>query len=437
MQYKAKKILLSFIVLSAVTAVLLVTVFRDAEAVDGANASPSQAASPCNSAVTPFCDAVVPAPENWSGHRFKLSQAYPVTVPKDVQPWKAFDPTSQHDQYIRAVLGYFFEGNIHSDDEASFDPALNSVRGWYGAPWQDFGVNGREPIHGLTRERSSRPYELDSHQAQLWTNYAVGFYNAPGGVTIGRVWADHGKPNPALSAMPEGTIAAKLLFTTASVEEVPYLQGAPTWNAFVYSNVHDDKPKMTSPRAVIWVRLLQIDVAVKDSRVAGKTGWVFGTFVYGGGPDGKKGSGWSNVSPVGLMWGNDPDYSGSGSLMETWVNSDVHMQHLGYQGRLDGPVDNPASSCLSCHSTSESPEGTMFPNSGTDPTRWFRNLPSGTAFDSGRQSLDYSLQLSVGLSNFKLAQNIAHASSPRQLRELIERVNRMGQRPPRDGGPSQ
>ena len=31
---------------------------------------------------------------------------------------------------------------------------------------------------------------------------------------------------------------------------------------------------------------------------------------------------------------------------------------------------------------------------------WFRNIKSGTPFDAGRQSTDYSLQLSVGIANF-------------------------------------
>ena len=33
--------------------------------------------------------------------------------------------------------------------------------------------------------------------------------------------------------------------------------------------------------------------------------------------------------------------------------------------------------------------------------RWFRNLRVGEPFDAGSQSLDFSLQLSVGLQNFK------------------------------------
>ncbi len=50
--------------------------------------------------------------------------------------------------------------------------------------------------------------------------------------------------------------------------------------------------------------VLQIDVAVKDSRASGTTGWVFGTFNYNSAASGARP--WDKMVPVGLMWGNDP-----------------------------------------------------------------------------------------------------------------------------------
>jgi len=393
----------------------------------------AQAVAPCDTATTPFCNSTVPLPATWPGRRFTLAQNYPATSPTDATPWTAFDPVSQPQQYVEAVLAYFYEGNIRPDMEASFDPALNTVRGWYNAPWQDMGTNGREPAHGLTRERTSQPRELAPTQTQFWNNYAIGFYNAPGATAIGKMWADHGKPDPTkASNMPEGTVAAKLLFTTADDTEVRYLKGAPSWNAYVYKDVHNRFPKPTDARDKVAVRLLQIDIAVKDKRAP--LGWVFGTFVYGGGPGGKPGSGWSNVAPVGLMWGNDPTYSGTGPLKESWINPAVSMPHLGYQGRLNGPVDNKISSCLSCHSTAESPEGQMTPPDTVDPAPWFRNIPSGTAFDAGRVPFDYSLQLSVGLGFFRNAQDIKNTRDPAKRRLLMKRIEALDERPPRDGG---
>jgi hypothetical protein len=387
----------------------------------------------CNTASTPFCDALMKPPAGWNGPVFKLSQDYPANPGNEPQPWKQFKPDSQPEQFLAAVLNYFFEGNIRPNVEASFDTALNTVRKWYHTPWQDFGANGREFIHGLTRERSSRARELHSNQSQLWTNYAVGFYNAPGAFAIGRVWANHDAPNPSLSNMPEGTVAAKLLFTTAPVNEVPYLQGAPEWTGYIYTDVHNDRPEVTSPRSLLKLRLLQIDLAVKDSRVASTTGWVFGTYVYGGGIDGPSGQGWQNVRPVGLMWGNDPNYSSTWTLTETRINPAVRLPHHGYQGRLNGPVDNPISSCLSCHATAQKPPGVMIPPAGTNPARWFQNYKSGQPFDAGGISTDYSLQLSVGIANFEASKALRLAPSPTAARQFRERLNRYSV-PPRDGG---
>lgn len=332
-------------------------------------------------------------------HQFKLSACYPVIAPPDRRPWLAFDPRTEPQKYMRAVLDYFYEGNVRANVEDSFDPERNPVRGWYNAPWLDYTTNGREGTHGLTRERSSCPGEIDPEQNQVWVNYAVGYYNAPGGVTIGRVWAGQGRPHPDLASMPEGTVAAKLLFTTASEFQAPFLAGAPTWNAYVYDDMNDDGffAKPGSKRHVHPVRLLQVDFAVRDSRVDATTGWVFGTFVYGGGAGSGPStrSGWTNVEPVGLMWGN------ANLLDQQWINPNLRT-HLGWYGRLNGPIDNPRSSCLSCHATAETPDlDPLVPVPGRDPEYWFRNVPAGTPFRPGVQSLDYSLQFAVGVHNFR------------------------------------
>ena len=62
------------------------------------------------------------------------------------------------------------------------------------------------------------------------------------------------------------------------------------------------------------------------------------------------------------------------------------------------------------------------------------NIKSGVPFDAGRQSLDYSLQLTVGLANFHHAQALVNAPSP-QAREILKRQLLQQQvHPPRDGG---
>jgi hypothetical protein len=111
------------------------------------------------------------------------------------------------------------------------------------------------------------------------------------------------------------------------------------------------------------------------------------------------------------------------------------MPHVGYQGRLNGPIDNPVSSCLSCHSTAEVPAGTMVPPSGANPAPWFRNIKSGTPFDAGRQSTDYSLQLAVGIANFTANHGASSAmATPEQRLKQLRSIEAFDELPPRAGG---
>ncbi len=390
----------------------------------------------CDTPTTPFCNSSVPFPSGWTGRRFVLAQDYPQGGAPDTMPWLTIDPFKNPGGYTNSVVQYFFEGNVRASVADSFDPRLNTVRGWYNAPWQNVGPNGREPIHGLTRERASMPGELGPNQKQVWNNYAIGFYNPAGGAMIGNVWRDHGKPDPSKSITAEGTVAAKLLFTTASDAEVPWLKGSPGWDAYIFADLHNPGSyDPNAPRKVTKVRLLQLDIAVKDKR--SPVGWFFGTFVYGGGPTGRSGQGWSNIAPVGLMWGNDPGYSGRGPLRETWINPAVKMPHLGYQGRLNGPVDNPKSSCLSCHMTAESPASlddliaNLLPPKGANPARWFQNIPSGKPFTPGKQSNDYSMNMAFGFAGFAAANAVKAAATPALRLRAQQNLHRAAAKPSR------
>ena len=147
--------------------------------------------------------------------------------------------------------------------------------------------------------------------------------------------------------------------------------------------------------------------------------------------------------PVGLMWGNDPDYQANipqpdtdnkfppnppstqtpinAALKQTVINPDANElppTHLGWDGRLNGPVDNPRSSCMSCHMTASfenEPLSPLFispdkwPPSGTAEwdtwwMQWFQNVgwQNGELekFLDAEYSLDFSLQLSAALQNF-------------------------------------
>lgn len=355
-------------------------------------------------------------PADWTQETFKLSQAYPTRPPLPTSlPWESIDFRTEPEKYLWAILRYSYEGNI----EVNFEVEKNTKRGWFHAPWLHLGANGREFVRGLTRERSSRPFELASTQSQQYRNYAVGFYDARGGYTIGRVWQQPTTPDPTLASFPEGTTTFKLLFTTAPESAIPFLAGSPEWIA--------DIDRASSAQQVLEskVRLLQIDVAVKDKRSL-KGGWVFGTFHYDSSISDD--NPWLRLRPLSLMWGDDPthtssDYAEGKRPTESWVNALSPIvayrtnppvgvtppNTMGWAGRANGPVDNPVSSCISCHGTAQIPATSpMIPPAGTmdaDKLRWFRNMKEGDAFDVGSVSLDFSLQLGVGIQNLQEYQN--------------------------------
>ncbi len=366
-------------------------------------------------------------PSDYKGRVFSLSQNYPqsLIVEKEL-PWKKYGFKTQPEKYLKAVLGYCFAGNIETD----WDVEKNSVRRWYGTPWMHTGPSGREFIRGMTSERTSRKGELSYKQSDEFQNWAVSFYNAPGGYTIGQVWKDPNKPDPTKALFPEGTVAVKLLFTQATGKQVPYLEGSPEWTANIYDlgNQPPPSPPKDLPRKPQTLRLVQIDVAVRDKDANKTTGWVFGTFTYDKDAPGQ--TAWDRIVPIGLMYGNDPTLTRQkiqiGKLLKESVicKSFKPPQHLGYAGRLNGPVDNPNSSCLSCHSTAQFP---IDLNADILPPHvlatengdkivdydskiwmdWYRNVKAGTPFNKGisylcqdTKSLDYSLQLSVGILRF-------------------------------------
>jgi len=196
---------------------------------------------------------------------------------------------------------------------------------------------------------------------------------------------------------------------------VPYLKNGFQWDGNIDPlSVKCNSADPVGVRTPATLTLLQIDIAVRDMRLDATTGWVFGTFVYNGDATGT--APWERMIPVGVQWGNDPtltptEYAKGTRVVETWVNPKLTIpQHLGWLSRLNGPVDNPLSSCLSCHTTAQDPVASTMtpPNGSTDAERmrWFRNVKAAEAFDSGKAtSVDYSLQLAFGILNQHTATN--------------------------------
>jgi hypothetical protein len=371
----------------------------------------------------PFPDfGHLPPRKDYPKELFRLRQDYPVVKPDSDKLPKfltiPFNENSATEQnwlkYLLAVRDYCFEGNI----EADWVVQKNNRRDWYHAPWQHWGRDGREGISGLTREATAQPGQLGPLQTTRFQTYAIGYFNEFGGYTVGRVWKDRFRPDLTKASFLPGTVIFKLLFTQATVEQVPYLNPPIEWTAYAEISPADRQRKVQR------LRLLQMDIAVRDEQARGLNGvgWVFGTYCYNGALGEK--NPYKNLQPVGLQWGDDPTVRDdkvnpeptrtayNEKLKETIINRspDLPPQHLGWNGRLNGPADYYASSCMSCHSTAQYPvqaaanpeflKSRKIKRGDDEWMRWFRNLECGKSFSEFAHTTDFSLQLAYGIRNF-------------------------------------
>lgn len=386
---------------------------------EGVSAAPVTQPAPPPASRAPFPDfGFMQSASTYKGPVFRLSQNYPASPPPAGAMPAFFKLDFQQDwkNYMLAVRRYCLEGNA----EADWRVENNKVRRWYHVPWQHHGPNGREGVHGLTKEAPVQPQQLAVTQTYRGgQTYAVGIFNEFGGYTIGQVWADHQDPDPGRTTAPggflEGTVICKALFVDVPVDQVPSLVNPLQWQAYITDVFASQNRSMRT------VSLIQMDMAVKDRRAP--SGWVFGTFQYNGAINAA--SRWENLVPLGIMWGNDPGITDDAytnpvaketrinpNLKETIINPDpkeLPPTHLGWNGRLNGPVDNPRSSCMSCHMTAEVPQLSAIapsflpkppPPGSPEWMRWFANGKCGEPFDKDAKSADFSLQLSIGIANF-------------------------------------
>ena len=382
-----------------------------------------------------FADFIVPKatlPNGYDGPWFQpsLLEQASTGVPSGSRPWRQFDPRDSDDErlaYALALRNYAFAGAIPraltpnlSADSNYLDPDGGSVTAaqrnqkWYPAPRMFYGPTNapgsREAAHGMTLERTVRVGELGDN-TETFRNYAVAYYDARGGRVFQRLWNvnEPGVDTPRLNRMrfTNHSFVYKLLFSAAPPDAFPrdLLDGALELD--ILPNP-DGEP--------VSVRLMQIDIAVKDSR-AGATGWYFATYAYDRDLPGN--SPWRKMAPVGLMWGNDP---GGPPIEQSWINPDAPdyaLAHLGVDGRLNGPVDNPASACMSCHATAQAPVvASMLPTGACAQSRredWFRNLSGSTAFGRRQNSGGSCLTSASGL-------DLTAADYSLQMAETVDRA---------------
>ena len=376
---------------------------------------------------------------------FRLKADFPNELPNHLPEFlEKIDFRTQPLAYMQAVRDYAFEGNL-----PTWDPWQNHVREWYHIPWlhpTTTGPNayppngGTEGFHGLIKEAPISPLQLGPGQQGKEGNYsvyAITLVNDFAGYTMGKMWHDPQNPDPRATdarfggGFPVGTVFAKLLFTDApqGKDHLPFLENPLQWTAYITPTFF---PTNSQPvqRVVGKVNLLQMDIAVRDARAdqPGLTGWVFGTFVYNG--QLKHPNKFMNLVPLGLMWGNDPENRINKTdpfpPVHTRVNKELQQsvifdtpqlppQHLGWNGRLNGPADLNTTSCMSCHIAAQYPAVTSLvptgavpdggpkppPQGGTDEwMKWFQNVRCATSMDPQTYSTDFSFQVAIALQNF-------------------------------------
>lgn len=372
---------------------------------------------------------------------FRLKTDFPTEKPARLPPFvEQIDFRKSPLEYLTAARDYSFDGNL-----PGWNPFENDKAQWYHIPWlhptttgpSAYPPNGgTEGFHGLIKEAPLSPLQLGPGQKGKdggYSVYAITLVNDLAGYTLGRMWADPDHPDPRATdhryggGFPPGTVFAKLLFTDApqGQDTLPFLENPLQWKAYITANFWT-----SSTRAVTAVNLLQMDIAVRDTRAdgPGQTGWVFGTFAYNGQVN--NANKFLNLVPVGVMWGNDPGNTTNTTnpfpptqtkpnpeLKETviFASNQLPPQHLGWNGRLNGPADLNTTSCLSCHITAQYPAVTSLvpdgaaPDGGPTPPaqggspewmRWFQNIPAATSFDPRTYSTDYSFQVAISLQNF-------------------------------------
>lgn len=286
-------------------------------------------------------------------------------------------------------------------NDVGYRSQVNGKTRWFHVPWMAYDIKtGRDFIHGTTNERtvnfqdfvktgthsglndlSGISDECKTNWASGFETWAVGVYNEYGGWVFGQAFprsgAQAGVPQTTVEGatgrqllnglpFPEGTLVVKFLTTNAPVECASFLAGSPEWQ--IHRHKRSAAGVYSCEREVQVSRLLQVDIAVVDNR--SPTRWVYGTFDYYGKNTGA--TVWDRLTPLGVQWGSDAKAypavaDKTAPLTQSVINPAIpKFEHLGCMNRLNGPVDSPSSSCMSCHGGGFSPPVGTIASLGTN-----------------------------------------------------------------------
>jgi hypothetical protein len=309
------------------------------------------------------------------------------------RPWRDFenknlDITKEEDALKFALLmqEYAYKGmirNIKNNPDLDFMPHYakqdkKSGRYWCHMPWLNITSKGREFVHGLTKEFPL--HESDAYpfvEKKNGISWGTAFYNSFACESIGDFFGTAISPKtPEQIAaqkkitFQDGYVATKLLFNNSTMAQ---FDDAYTWVVHGGTN----KNMFSTKRRMQKMRHLQMDVAIKDSSILGSdpelNNWLMFTYYYDPtyiSPLTKKlnlPEGIRNMRPLGVQYGLSSGksiiFNGSKNnhcIKEDPTDRKSPCHSLPYkETRLNGPADNPISSCLSCHATS----GTQVPAS--------------------------------------------------------------------------
>lgn len=387
----------------------------------------------------------VPSKEQYSGPLFVLSHDYPTTVKPVVNPsWQQ----SLKGQPISAINTFAYMDSLKSYVAPNVMPFFTDNKkwtaaehGWFNEPWMG---SQREAILG-TYLGNGNPANMFKTLKEDEAGYALVLYDSTAAYTVGQIWGKTGqKVNLANDAaqFKEGSVIVKLAFSNVNYPQWPVMEGAQTFN------IYDTITTTENPNPGYQVRkvsFFQMDIIVKDSKTAPKTGWVYSTFVY---DKSVAGSFWDKMVPLGAMWGNDPGINSPiappyPKLYETVINPKApaySTETLGWGGRLSGPNDGAVaqqavdintgkiytnlalSSCMSCHSPAQDtfksfllpapfPKKTdtgfyVYTPGSAAWNLWFRDDYGNIPFDSGQIAMDYDMVMAFkSIPAYNAAQN--------------------------------
>lgn len=294
---------------------------------------------------------------------------------KDGKGFSELDITNKEQALIFAKImqQYVYEGWFNKENALTPDHQFreNEYRTWCSTPWLVDGPKGREAVHGLTKEFPMHPNPIYAAETSKKNSkgeplfdektkpmsWGVAYFNRPVCEAYEQIFGTPEKPRLPLNpdvANPDGFVSFKLLFNTLQGwEGYPAWKGAYSWMAHVGDHM------FRSSRTLQRIPHVQMDISFKDSRLRGTNKdvdhWVMLTYVF----DASYFDGDLDVAhlpealrkmrPVGVQYGLERGQSiifdgakTNFQVADEWIVS-------GPETMLNGPADNPKSSCLGCH----------------------------------------------------------------------------------------